>query len=197
MPGGYSERTAPDSAISSNSFALNFGYATSTPQPSTATVRPARKAPLCAAESIPCAAPLTTVTPCAATPIAISSATRFPYWVAARAPTIAIRSVPGIGFPRANRTNGGRAISRRIGGYSSSSRTRTRMRFFVHASAISSGKPGFSRRRASNACAAFSFRNFCSDPASAPHASRAPPAAFAKRSAPGMPTPDAESIAAK
>jgi hypothetical protein len=90
VPGGYSLRMVPASAMRSRSRRLLAGYARSMPHPSTATVRPsARSAPPWDAASIPRAAPLTTTTPAAASPAPIAVATSEPYDVQFRAPTIA------------------------------------------------------------------------------------------------------------
>src|ERR1039458_6182391 len=63
---------------------------TSAPQPSTATVSPPiASAPLCAAESIPRAMPLTIVSPAWARSLESRSATAKPYGVGRRVPTTA------------------------------------------------------------------------------------------------------------
>ena len=72
-PGGYSETTAPSSAICRINDLLEAGYSTSMPEPSTAIVGPrAARAPRWAAASTPRAAPLTTHAPAAARSRAMS-----------------------------------------------------------------------------------------------------------------------------
>src|SRR5206468_1832567 len=64
MPGGNCDRIAPCDSIARTSGPFSGGYTTSTPHPSTASVRPpAASALRCAAVSIPRARPLTIVTP--------------------------------------------------------------------------------------------------------------------------------------
>jgi hypothetical protein len=79
------------------------------PVPSTAMVRPpASIAARCAAASMPAAIPLTTVTPAAARPPAISVATRRPYSLARRVPTTAMAtSSPASSCPRTASMGGG------------------------------------------------------------------------------------------
>ena len=63
-PSGTSETTPPRVSIASIKVRCSRGYTTSTPHPSTATVRPPRRStPACAARSMPRARPLITTTP--------------------------------------------------------------------------------------------------------------------------------------
>jgi hypothetical protein len=63
-PGANWDTSAPCSAMRAARRRFSGGYTTSTPEPSTAMVRPpASSAPRCAALSIPRASPLTTVMP--------------------------------------------------------------------------------------------------------------------------------------
>jgi hypothetical protein len=112
-PGGYSEKIAPFSRISSRSSACSRGYATSTPHPRTATVvPPAWRAPLWAAASIPRAIPLTTVHRAAASSPDRMRANSRPGPVGARLPTTATASPPVHPFPARYRRSGAPGISR-------------------------------------------------------------------------------------
>src|SRR3954468_10151228 len=89
-PGGHSLISRPDAAISLNTARLPLGYDTSTPHASTATVGvPAARLPRWAAASMPYAPPETVAQPRSARSMASSVATRLPYGVAARLPTMA------------------------------------------------------------------------------------------------------------
>src|SRR3990167_7151259 len=91
VPMGNSDTTAPFDIISWYNFLFSGGYATSIPLPNTAIVLPLPAiAPLCAAESIPLAIPLTIVTPSPAISLDIFSAAAMPYGVGSLVPTIAM-----------------------------------------------------------------------------------------------------------
>src|SRR2546423_6523604 len=96
---------------------------TSTPDPSTAIVRPfAASAPRWAAESTPRAMPLTTTMPAAAMSDARRPATDKPYDEAARAPTMATADAFSASIdPRTQSTGGGSTIVRSANGYDAAS----------------------------------------------------------------------------
>src|SRR6185369_12788103 len=95
---------------------------TSTPEPSTATVRPpAESAPRCAAESTPRARPLVITIPRALRSAARRSATASAYGDLVRDPTIATATMSKTDAePRIHSTGGGSVIGRSADGYRTS-----------------------------------------------------------------------------
>ena len=129
-PGSDSESTSPRAAISACRDRWLTGYGTSAPVPRTATVYPrASKTPRWTAASTPRASPLTTETPARANAAPRSPATRTPYGVASRVPTIdtvrSCRSVRARWSPSEYKTRGGCCKSSSDDGYSGSPRAMT------------------------------------------------------------------------